>query len=165
MSENFKKMARAEQKQNVIYSYWWQKRDEKWLLKFIREGKGPSLHYVNIRTGWVGSENGNFCWRSVLYLCWNSRWVGQKSLKICWHNIGMAPKYKRTKMFSKFSAFDGHETIQTNLSSSTGHTIAFCCPHSCSCVWFCIALHSYMSLSRIKKKGGYVHRYTVLAPL
>ena len=55
-----KKMARAEQKQNVIYSYWWQKRDEKWLLKFIREGKGPSLHYVNKRTGRMGSEKRNF---------------------------------------------------------------------------------------------------------
>ena len=31
--------------------------------------KGPSMYYV-IWTGWVDSENGNFCWRSVLHLCW-----------------------------------------------------------------------------------------------
>jgi hypothetical protein len=40
---------------------------------------------------WVGLENGQFCWRSVLYLCRHSRWVGQKSPKLCWRNIGMVP--------------------------------------------------------------------------
>ena len=37
--------------------------------------------------GSVGLENGPFCWRSVLYLCW---WV-RKSSKLCWHNIWMVP--------------------------------------------------------------------------
>ena len=34
--------------------------------------------------GWV--KESQFCWRSVLYLCWHSRWVGQKSKKLCWCN-------------------------------------------------------------------------------
>ena len=52
----------------------------------------PSLYYVTKRTGWVGSENGNFWWRSVLYLCWHivGGWV-RKIPKICWHNIVMVP--------------------------------------------------------------------------
>ena len=32
---------------------------------------------------WVGSENGHFCWRSVLYLCWQSELVGSKKLQKC----------------------------------------------------------------------------------
>ena len=43
--------------------------------------KGPSLYYVIKRAGWVESENGHFCWRSVMYLCWLSSWVGQKKYK------------------------------------------------------------------------------------
>ena len=29
--------------------------------------KGSFMYYVNKGTGWVGSENGNFCWRSELH--------------------------------------------------------------------------------------------------
>ena len=29
--------------------------------------KGPSIYYVSKRTVWVGLENGQFCWRSVMY--------------------------------------------------------------------------------------------------
>ena len=29
---------------------------------------GPSLYYVSKRTGWVGSDNGNLCCRSVIIL-------------------------------------------------------------------------------------------------
>ena len=42
---------------------------------FTVRTKGPSLYYVSKRTRWVGSENDNFCWCSVLYLCWHSGWV------------------------------------------------------------------------------------------
>ena len=39
------------------------------------KNKNKSPNYVNKKTGQVGSENGQFCWRSVLYLCWHSGWV------------------------------------------------------------------------------------------
>ena len=41
------------------------------------------------KTGWVGSENDNFCRRSVLYLFLHSGWV-KKSPTRCWRN-GMVP--------------------------------------------------------------------------
>ena len=65
-----------------------------------------------IGQGWVGSESGNFCSRSVLYLCWPSGWV-RKSLKICRRIIGMVPNihfwtvncpaHKRPKGEKRFS--------------------------------------------------------------
>ena len=33
-------------------------------------------------------ENGQFCWRWLLDLCWHSGWV-RKSPKLCWRNIWM----------------------------------------------------------------------------
>ena len=52
----------------------------------------PSIYYVGNRTGWLGLENIQFCWRSVLYLCWHySGSVGHKQSKICWRNIWMVP--------------------------------------------------------------------------
>ena len=45
--------------------------------KFIN--KGPSIFYVSKRTGLVGLEISQFCWCSVLYVCWHRGWV-RKSL-------------------------------------------------------------------------------------
>lgn len=53
-------------KQNVVPWIW---------DPFTVRTKGPSLYYVSKRTRWVGSENDNVCWCSVLYLCWHSGWV------------------------------------------------------------------------------------------
>ena len=50
-----------------------------WRLWMV--SRGPSIYYVSIWTGWVGSQNGHFCWRSVLYLCWRSEFVGPKNSK------------------------------------------------------------------------------------
>ena len=37
-----------------------------WRLWMV--SRGSSIYYVSILTGWVGSDNGHFCRRSVLYL-------------------------------------------------------------------------------------------------
>ena len=55
---------------------------------FSCQGRRPSLYYVSKRTGWVWLENGHFCWRLVLYLCWQRGWV-RKSPKLCWRNKKM----------------------------------------------------------------------------
>ena len=51
-----------------------QKVHENWLEEKNRLNTtwphGPSLYYISKRTGWVGLENGHFCWRAALYLCW-----------------------------------------------------------------------------------------------
>ena len=47
---------------------------------------GPSIYYFSKGVG--GLENGQFCWRLVLYLCWHSGWAG-KSPNLWWRNIGM----------------------------------------------------------------------------
>ena len=46
----------------------------------MQEHKGPFIYYVSKRTGWVGSTNGRFCRRSVLYHA-DIGWVGQKRSK------------------------------------------------------------------------------------
>ena len=64
--------------------------DQKWSLSHLRisyqslaECHLYVMYYVGKRTGWLGLENGQFCWRSVLYLCWHdSGSVGQKQSKI-----------------------------------------------------------------------------------
>ena len=66
--------------------------------------KEPYLYYISKKTGWVGLENGYFCWHSELNLCWYTivgRWV-RKSPKICWHNIRMVPKVAANLSFSCF---------------------------------------------------------------
>ena len=40
-----------------------------------------TIHILCQHMDWVGSENGDFCWFSVLYLCWHSGWVGPKKSK------------------------------------------------------------------------------------
>ena len=61
-----------------------------WRLWMV--SRGPSIYYVSIWTGWVGSQNGHFCWRSVLciYADVVSLWV-QKTPKMCCRNIWMVP--------------------------------------------------------------------------
>ena len=44
------------------------------------------------RGGWVGSENGNFCWFTVHTIYAKvSRWMGLKKPKTCWRNTWMVP--------------------------------------------------------------------------
>ena len=51
----------------------------------------PSIHYVK-KKDWLGLENGQFCWRSVLYLCWHIGQVGI-SWKFCWRDKWMVSYY------------------------------------------------------------------------
>ena len=50
-----------------------------------------TIHISCQQIDWAGSENGDFCWFSLLYLCWHRGWVGRKSPKMCWRNIWMVP--------------------------------------------------------------------------
>ena len=51
--------------------------------------------------GWVDLGNGQFCWRSVPYLCWHSGWV-RKSPKLCWRNRWIVPWESSDYSFTLF---------------------------------------------------------------
>ena len=42
-----------------------------------------TIHILCQHIDWAGSENGDFCWFSVLYICWHRGWVGQKKVQKC----------------------------------------------------------------------------------
>ena len=66
-------------------------------LHLLAEPKNSKNRYGTIHilrqqsTGWLGLADCQFCWRSVLYLCWFntlSGWV-RKSPQLCWRYIWM----------------------------------------------------------------------------